>query len=200
MKITNQPSSYLQTDQDLWDYLLVAHPDERVNEKIKEEKQFFYLNYGQKTTVQTKSHITIASFLAKERMEETLTRWIQNICNLHCGFEVTLNNFSGFPPHAVYLRVQDPKPFKKLTNALKILDNFIQTNDCPPLHPATKPHLTIAKGLPGDVYEKAIKEYAGRTFHDSFMVDKLVLLKRDAQYKCRLVNTFTLPPPLTLFE
>jgi 2'-5' RNA ligase len=190
----------LQPNYNLWEYLLVASPAKEVSDRVIEEKEIFYKNYGHKLAIQTKPHMTIANFLAKEEMEETLARWIQNICHLQNSFTVTLNNYSGFPPHTIYLRVQNAEPFKKLVNALKILDGFIQTNDCPPLKLITKPHLTIARQLPEYVYQTAIKEYAQKTFHESFKVDKLVLLKRDAYMKCHLINTFMLPPPLTLFD
>jgi len=196
MKFVNNLAGF-QTDCDLWEYLLVAQPNEEVNEKVLVEKDFFRSNY--EFVVKTKPHITIANFLSKELMEETLGRWIQNICNLHTSFNVTLNNFSGFPPHTIYVRVQDPQPLKKLAAALKILDGFIQSNDCPPLYLVTKPHVTIAEALPERIYNEAVKEYAQRSFHASFTVEKLLLLKRDASMKYHLVNTFILPGQ-TLFN
>lgn len=190
----------LQTENELWEYLLVASPAKEVFDKIVDEKKFFFENYGHKLATQTKPHITIANFLAKEEMEETLVRWIQNVCNLQNSFTVTLNNYSGFPPHTIYLRVHNAEPFKKLANALKILDGFIQSNDCPPLKLVSKPHLTIARQLPEFIYETAIKDYAEKIFCESFKVEKLILLKRDAYMRCHLINTFILPPPLTLFD
>lgn len=190
----------LQIGYDLWEYLLVTSPAKEVSDKVVEEKKIFYNNYGHSLAIQTKPHITVANFLAKGGMEETLVRWIQNICRLQNNFTVILNNYSGFAPHTIYLRVQNAEPFKKLANALKILDGFIQSNDCPPLKLITKPHLTIARQLPEYIYQAAIKEYSQKTFHESFQVDKLVLLKRDAYMKCHLIDTFILPPPLTLFD
>jgi 2'-5' RNA ligase len=183
-----------QINCELWEYLLVASPAKEVFDKIVEEKKLFFDNYEYKRAVQAEPHITIANFLAKEGMEETLARWIQNVCNLQNSFTVTLNNYSGFPPHTIYLRVQNAEPFKKLANALKILDGFIQSNDCPPLALVSKPHLSIAKQLPQFIYETAINDYSQKNFHESFNVDKLFLLKRDAYMKCRLINTFVLPP------
>ena len=142
----------------------------------------------------------MTDFLMKEAMEEIIIKWIQNICSLNTSFSVMFNNFSGFPSHTIYLRVQNPQPFQKLANALKIVDGFIQSNDCPPLRLVTKPHLPIATGLPEHLYNEAMKEYAKKSFHSGFEVDKLFLLKKDADMKYQLVNTFILPPPLTLFN
>ncbi len=52
-------------------------------------------------------------------MEDTLIRWIQRICNRYSSFDLTLNNYSGFPPHTIYLRVQDPEPFRELMRQLR---------------------------------------------------------------------------------
>lgn len=178
---------------DLWEYLLVASPTIEVFNTIVAEKEMFYENYGYKLAIQTKPHIAIAGFSAKEEMEGTLARWIQNVCNLQKSFVVSLNNYSGFPPHTIYLRIQNEEPFKRLANGLKILDGFIQSNECPPLKLISKPHLTIAAGLPQLIYETAINEYSRKIFHESFRVEKLSLLKRDAYMNCNLINTFILP-------
>jgi 2'-5' RNA ligase len=138
--------------------------------------------------------------LAKEAMEETFIRWMQNICNLQRSFTVTLNNYGAFPPHGLYLRVLDAQPFKRLANALKILDGFMQSNDCPPFKLVSKPHISFVAGLSEYTYETVVGEYAQKTFHESFKVDRLFLLRRDAYMKCHLINSFILPPPETLFD
>ena len=179
----------------LMEYLLVLHPSEPVNQKIQQEKQDFYRQYGEKIAVKTRPHITIGTFLAKEAMEDTLNRWINNICNLHGSFELTLNNYSGFPPDTIYLRIQDLKPVLSLIQQLKILDNYIRLSDCPPLKPSPKPHLTLAKKLPMEIFEKAIKEYSRKDFHESFIARELVLLKRSHEFEaCKVVNKFPLLP------
>lgn len=190
----------LKADTELWEYLLVVHPGEEVNTKILNEKRNFEKQYEQECDARFYPYITVANFLSKEAMEETFIRWIQNICNLQKSFTVTLNNYSAFPPSGLYLRVLDAEPFKRLANALKILDGFMQSNDCPPLKLVSKPHITFVTGLSQCTFDNVITEYARKTFHESFKVDKLVLLKRDAYMKCHLINTFILPPPLTLFD
>lgn len=190
----------LQIDYDLWEYLLVAHPDAEVNTKILKEKKRFENKYEQVEDKRFHPHITIANFLAKEAMEPTFIRWIQNICNLQKSFTVTLNNYSAFPYSGLYLRVQSTEPFRKLSNSLKILDGFIQSNNCPPLKLVSNPHITFATGLSQYSFDKAISEYSRKTFHECFKVDRLFLLKRDENMKCHLINTFILPPPLTLFD
>ncbi len=180
---------------DLYEYLLVAHPDIDVNEKIVAEKQFFHQEYKEKNSAKTQAHITIANFLAKESMEETLTRWIQRICTQQQSFTVTLNNYSGFPPHTIYLRVQNEQPFQKLANDLKVLNGYVNSCACPPVKIITKPHVSIAGKLPEDIYFKALTQYAHKSFHESFVLKELLLLKRKHQFEeGKKINVFGLSP------
>lgn len=188
-------SSFHWNTYGMMEYMLILYPSQKVNEKVLLEEQGFCQQYGIKPVMKAKPHITVANFVAKEAMEDTLNRWIQNICNKQKGFELTLNNYSGFPPHTIYVRVQDPEPVVTLINQLKVLDDFIRSSNCPPLRPSLKPYLTIARRLTMEVYEKAIKDYSLKDFHESFMVNELVLLKRSHQFDpCGVVNKFSFLP------
>ena len=103
----------------LFEYLLVGHPDADVYNKVMEEKQLFSAEYGEKIAIKTKPHITVANFLASEAMEPTIIKWMQRICGAQQSFTVTLNNYSGFPPHTIFLRVQNPQPFSATGKAIK---------------------------------------------------------------------------------
>jgi 2'-5' RNA ligase len=184
-----------QTELDLYEYLLVAHPDASVNEKVMAEKQFFTDEYGQKIASKTKPHITIANFLAREAMEDTILRYTQRICSQQQSFEVALNNYSGFPPHTIYLRVQNPQPFKQLAKELKAVSEYVRSCSCPPVTLYNNPHLSITRGLSATVYLKAMMDYSQKTFHETFMVNELVLLKRGNEYdSCKTVHVFRLQP------
>jgi len=180
---------------ELYEYTLVAHPDKMVQEKVMAEKEIFYKEYKNPASVETNPHIIVSVFFAKEAMEDTLIRWMQRICNQQQSFSVTLNNYSGFPPHTIYLRVQNENPFQKLTTHLKALNNYISSCACPPMQFIYKPHVSIAKNLPEDVYSKALIQYAHKSFHESFVVNELQLLKRKNEYDlCKTVNVFGLQP------
>jgi 2'-5' RNA ligase len=182
-------------EQELYKYLLVAHPDNEVSNKVMEEKQFFYDAYKEKAAVNIKPHITVSSFLAKESMEDTLIRWIQRICGQQKSFKATLNNYSGFPPHTIYLRVQDEQPFQKLTKDLEIINTYISSCSCPPVKVISKPHVSIARSLSEDIYFKALIQYAHKSFHESFTVNKLYLIKKEHPYDAgKPINVFGLPP------
>jgi 2'-5' RNA ligase len=177
------------------EYLLVIYPYGELQEKLLEEQQQFSTEYGLQARVRNRPHITVAAFQAGEPMEETLIRWIQRICSRYSSFDLTLNNYSGFPPHTIYLRVQDPEPFRELMRQLRAIDDFIRSSGCPPVNLINRPFLSIAGGLTEQVYNKAMPDYSRKTFHDSFRVDQLVLLKREHSFDaCKTVNIFRLLP------
>lgn len=190
-------NGYYQSEADLRraEYLLVIYPCGELKDKLLEEQQQFSSDYGLQMTVRNKPHITVAAFQAGEPMEDTLIRWIQRICNRHKSFDITLNNYSGFPPHTIYLRVQDPQPFRELMEQLRAIDDFIRSSGCPPVNLINRPYLSIAGGLTEQVYNKAMPEYSRRTFHDTFHVEELILLKRAHSFDaCKTVNIFRLLP------
>lgn len=177
------------------EYLLVAHPDSTINNKIMEEKKFFYDEYKQKIAVKMKPHITVANYLAKEEMEETISRYVQRICNHQQSFSVCLNNYSGFPPHTIYLRVQNHQPFKQLAKQLKAVSDYVSSCSCPPVKLITNPHVTITRRLPETIYLKALMNFGQRSFYETFTVNELVLLKRANQFDtCKVINVFSLQP------
>lgn len=181
--------------EELYEYLLVVHPDEGVFEKVMAEKQIFYAEYKVAVAIKTQPYITVANFLANEAMEETIIRWMQRICSRQQSFIVTLNNYSGFPPHTIYLRIQNAQPFKQLATELKVVDAYVTSCSCPPIKLISNPHLSIARRLPQDIYFKALTQYAHKSFHESFMVNELLLLRRRHQYdKCKPINVFGLQP------
>lgn len=189
------PSGAILSGRDDFEYLLVIHPDMEVYSKVIGEKQRFYEQYNAKTGSRAKPHITVASFVAKESMEETLIRWIQRVCSRQKSFTVTLNNYSGIPPHTVYLRVQDHLPFSLLVQNLAVINEYIQSNGCPPVKWANRPHLSISGRLPEEVYEQAMREYAQRIFCETFTAGELVLLRRShVADSCKIINIFGLLP------
>ena len=188
-------------EMNLSEYMLLANSDEVVLQKIIVEKKYFEDKYETDIAIKTLPHITIANFLAKEIIEDRICRLLQNVCNQNYSFRTALNNFSGLPSHSIFLRVQNIQPFKHLHSGLQALDNLLKTNECPPLQIVDNPHMTIARQLPEEIYNEAIKEYAQRDFHELFTVDKLALLKRENRYeKWQHVNYFYLPQERNSFN
>jgi hypothetical protein len=183
----------------LKEYLLAALPDDPVGNRVMAEKRSFAGRYGIAAAAIGRPHIPVAGFWAKEEMEATLIRWIQRICSLHKSFPVTLNNYSGIPAHTVYLQVQDPLPFRQLAQQLKVVEEYVSAGGSPPAASGSRPRIAIAAGLAEPVYHKAMLDYSQKTFHETFTVQRLLLLKREPpQAACETVNVFPLLPQDTL--
>ena len=178
------------------EYLLVIYPYGDLRDRLLGEQQQFSTDY--EVPVHNRPHLTMAVFQAAEGMEDTLIRWIQRICQRYQRFDLELNNYSGIPPHTIFLRVQDPQPFRRLMQQLRAIDHYVRSSGCPPVNLIDRPYLSIAGGLTEQVYNRAMPDYSRKTFHESFPVDELVLLKRNHQFDpCRTVNIFRLQPSST---
>ncbi|MFT4153578.1 2'-5' RNA ligase family protein [Parafilimonas sp.] len=177
-----------------YEYHLVVHPAKEIFEQLKQEKEDFSATYKVSLARKTLPHITVAGFLAAENMEQTLIKWLHKIISSRKRFNVMLNNYSGFPSSkTVYARVQDHEPFRLLAASLQVIDQYIKDNGFPRAIIPAHPHVSIARSLQQQVYEKAIMDYSRKTFNASFMVDELVLLKRQNQYDtCKQVCVFRL--------
>jgi hypothetical protein len=172
------------------EYRLVIHPDTVVYEKIMAEKQRFFQNYGVEAVVKNFPYIMVAGFYAGEGMEETLIRWIQRICSQHTSFEIAFNNYSGFPQHAIYLRIQNPQPLQQLAKQLRTLDNHVIAMNGGLYE--RFPFMALANELPETVYEQAMPVYSRKTFRASFMATEMVLIGRD--------HPFAASKPITVFK
>ena len=179
-----------------YEYMLVIQPAKEVHETITGEKERFSAYYKTSAARKTLPYITVAGFLAKEGMEDTIIKWMRRTLSSQQSFNVMLNNYSGLPAHTIYARVQDHEPFKQLAASLKIIDQYIRDNGCPPARLNSRPHIAIAEKLQPCIYEKAMFDYARKTFHALFTADELILLKRQNQFdKYRQVNVFKMTSP-----
>lgn len=184
----------LPLGRDEFEYQLVIHPDVEVYSKVLAESECFRKLYTSKPDQPAPPYISLAKFIARESMEETLIRWIQRACSGQKSFNVTLNNYSGIPPHTIYLRVQDHMPFNLLAQKLSVIGDYIQSNNCPPVKWNNRPCLSLSGPLQEDVYERAMREYSQRSFCESFVANELVLLRKSSVTAWKIVNIFGLIP------
>jgi 2'-5' RNA ligase len=181
-------------DSSLWEYILVTTPDEVVSRKLLEAGRGIP-GLSKRIKGEFKPYIKLAEFQARESMEETIIRWIQRVCNQEESFTVTLNNYGGFPPSTIFVRIQDHQPFRTLASKLKVIDDYVQSSSCPPVKFYNRPNLKIGEQPAEADYGKALFHYSQQDFHEAFMVSELVLLKSHNVFEQpRQVNVFRLYP------
>ncbi len=181
-----------QSNTSCTEYTLVALPNKALKDKIVEVKQQLSIRYLS-GNFYAPPYITIAKFFAKEEMEETIARYMRRICLLQKSFEVVVNNYGGFPPNAIHLRVQNPQPFTNLTNALHSINNYVQSCSCPPIKFEQRPCISIAHNVPEATYLPLLMEYSQKSFYDSCMIEELALIQHKPQAE-KCINVFGLQP------
>lgn len=193
--IVKKENIFREPANSFYEYLLVVYPNKEIQNKVQEEKQFFCKEYKEKPVNETMPYIKVASFLASEGMEDTMIRWMHKICNNQKSFPVILNNYSGFPPDTIYLRVQNNCPFQQLAKELQIVNTYVSDCSYPPMNFIKKPHVNIAQHLSEEVFSRALAQYAHKSFHETFLAKELIFLKRNNGEKNGTpINVFGLRP------
>lgn len=182
-------------DTDIFEYVLVIQPSKDIVEKLQEEQLCFPSAGGNQVITRFNPQIKIAGFRAKESMEATIIRWMQNICSLQKSFPIRFNNYSGFPGGSIHVRIMEHEPFHQLTRELTVVDEYIKSSGFPQMRMVSKPHMTIASKLSQIVYEKAMLDFSQKSFFESFIAKEMVLIKRkNAFEKAKTINVFRLMP------
>lgn len=182
----------MQNEVETNEYSLVIYPGKDVMDMVLAERALFNETYNFRPRHFIKPQIVVTNFFASEGMEITLVRWLQRICSLEHGFTITLNNYSGYPTHTIFLRVFDATPVQQFVTQLNVMKDFIKTG---PAGLFRRPHLPIVSKLSTGIYEQALSDYSHKLFHESFAVEELVLLKRKDPFDTfKTVQVFGLLP------
>lgn len=194
--LSTKSNNNLSTKIGTYQYALVVKPDANVAEKILCEKQFLKERIGNLKCLDKGAFVTIATYLAREEMEETIVRYTRRICSLLTSFNVELNNFSGSPSGQIFVRIQNPQPFKVVATQLSVLNDYLRSCSYPDIKTFSQPFLPLASKLKDTVYLKTMMDYSQRTFHETFMVNELILLRRSDEYDTfKTSQIFSLQPP-----
>ena len=193
--LRNKTTPFYRPQVGVQEYLLVAPLNKKLSEKIKAEKESFAQTFFHKDSFQSTPNLVIAKFNAREEMEETMVRYMQRIIMQQNSFEVALNNYSGFPLSTIYLRVQNQQPFRRLIKELKVVGEYVSSCFCPPIEFTSTPHIVIAKNLPDSLYLKAMMHYSQKTFHETFLLNELKLVRRNSEFDAeKSINVFGMRP------
>lgn len=174
------------------EYLLVLNPHEALRNKIMQVKQHFYDSYKNSSAIYGKPHISLASFVQYELMEERLLNTLEVLAMGCHPIKIEMKDYGSFPSHTIYINITSKVPVQSLiknirTNAQRLMK---LNNDNKP-HFILEPHLTIARKLLPWQYEKGWLEYSHRHFTGRFIADSMLLLKRPlGEIKYEIVKHF----------
>jgi 2'-5' RNA ligase len=176
----------------VYEYLLVLNPHEELRNKIMHVKQEFFDSYRSNTALYSKPHITLANFVQYEMMEDRLVNRLQTIAMGYHPIKIELKDYGSFPSHTIYINVTSKVPIQDLTKQIRTeAQRLMKLNDDNKPHFIMEPHLTIARKLTHEQYEKAWLEYSHKHFTGRFIADAMLLLKRPVgEMKYQIVKRF----------
>lgn len=95
--------------------------------------------------------------------------------------QIELNDFGVFPSsRVIYIHVEPSENYERLRTPffnIKQLYNYKNEN----FFVFDKPHVTIARGLRKDIFEKAKRIYLPQRYQSSFLKTKLTILRREVK-------------------
>ena len=159
-------------------FLIIISPPDEIKTFINRLKSELYEKYGNYDGRFSKPHITICNFpLLEDRQEKVFTAFQKKMAAID-PFTVKLNNFDSFEnSNVIYLKVEESTELNSLRESLaylkveaKLGNKFFLFN---------KPHITIGKKLDTDVFESSRSDFRLRTYQNSFIADRLKVLRYD---------------------
>ena len=165
------------------EYMLILNPHEELRNKIVHVKKDFYEKYKADNALWGKPHLTLASFVQFEMMEERLVNRLKIIAIGSTPFKVELKDFGSFPSHTIFINVDSKLQVKNMIKELRPAQKLMALNkENKPYFP-DDPHITIARKLLPWQYEKGWLEYSHKHFTGRFIADSMLLIKRRAGTK-----------------
>lgn len=160
-------------------YFVALIPPEDLNFKVKALKEEIREKYNAKHALKLPAHITLQPPVSLSLQQEPgLFAALDAATKDQNVFRVDLSGFGSFPPHVIYIRVQDHEPIKTLHAQVLAGMEKILLKDNKSIHP----HMTLAsRDLKRKDFQQAWKEFAERHFQDSFLADKLFLLRHNGK-------------------
>ena len=163
----------------VYEYLLVLNPHEELRNKIMQVKQHFFDAYQSATALYGKPHLTLATFVQYEMMEERLVNRLNTIAMGYHPIKIELKDYGSFPSHTIYINVTSKMPIQNLLKQIRSeAQRLMKLNDDNKPHFIMEPHLTIARKLLPWQYEKGWLEYSNKSFTGRFIADAMLLLRR----------------------
>ena len=176
----------------IYEYLLVLNPHEALREKIMQVKQYFFDTYKNSTAIYSKPHITLVNFVQYGMMEERLINRLEVLAMGCPPIKVELKDYGSFPSHTIYINITSKVPVQSLIKNIRAEAQRLMKlkNDNKP-HFIMEPHLTIARKLQPDQYEKGWLEFSNLHFTGRFIADGMLLLRRPInEMKYQIVQRF----------
>jgi 2'-5' RNA ligase len=165
------------------EYRIIIQPHEDLCDKINLIKKLFAETFQLPLINYSKPDISLVRFTQYEIMEERIIHRIKNIATTIASFKVELKDFGSFPTHSLFINVATKTSIIALVKELKSIQKSLKLNEENKPHFITEPIVSIAAKLLPWQYEKGWLEYSNTPFTAMFMVEDILLEKRNSGEK-----------------
>lgn len=184
-----------ERDGSLLCYELKVLCPEALVQQLGSEQLYAAEAFGKDAFSVSRPGMLLARFYAREEMESTLLRWLNRVAGQQESFPVLFNNYGSMPTCPLYLRVQDPGPFRLLAENLRVIDAWLKGNDCPAITLFHHPRLPLMDRLDEQKSMEILLEFSGRCFRAEMELEELILVSRAAgEERERMVSKLRLLP------
>lgn len=172
------------------EYLLILNPHEELKEKILQAGKDMAEKYNLAPANLGKPHVTLARFIVWEMMEEKILNRLKVAAMGLPPFKMLLKDYGSFPSHTIFINIPTKIPVQELIKQVRTARQLMKSPEYDPYFNAD-PHITLARKLPHEQFDKAWLDYSHRQFTGSFIADAMLLLKRrEGEKAWQIVNRF----------
>lgn len=159
----------------LYEYLLLISPNELVRRFAWKIKQFFTQQYDCTKANRLSPHITVGTFLLREKLESTIVRSLEHFAITVEPFKAEFDGFGSFSSQTIFLNISNNQPFAQLSKGSKHASARFTSNNS---HFSSNAHLTIARAMDAEQFRDAWQDWKDKSFKASFNVSEMILLRR----------------------
>lgn len=166
----------------IYEYLLVIDIPKELRDRIVEKRVELTEEYQITQPMPGRPHISLARFGAMKMMEERIIQKLQLIASDEKPFVVDLQNYGGYPMHAIFIQISNQQRVLQLIKNLKQTRRLMKAAGEDPYF-LEDPNIALAGRITKEKYVEAMKEYNHKKFSAGFMADSFLLLRKTTNEK-----------------
>lgn len=164
----------------IYEYLLLLRIPGGLCRRIEEEREIIVREFGLKQPQPGRPNIPLAHFRMMKQSEEKMIQRLEKIAEGQKPFQVGLQDYRGYPMHALLVDVQNQQKILDLVKSIKPLRKWMQDGKEAPYF-ISDPNIVLAGRLTNDQYIAIMNEYMRRKFRDQFLVESFLLLRKSKE-------------------
>ena len=163
----------------VYEYFLILSLPLPLQQEILELRKKFVAEYNPWYSIKGKPSLALAHFLQYEEVEERFILFLKKLAQESPPFVITLKDFASFPSHTIYIKPISAGPLRVLIKGIQSGGRqLMRINEQTKPMFMSEPHISIARKLSSEEYERSWPGYQGEHFSGEFSADAMILLKR----------------------